>query len=241
MTTSNKKKSKRQSLIALCLIGALAITGIFAFLTATTDTKVNSFTVGNIEIELDEGAWEDLPDADNDEIPDEAENLVSGKTIVKEPHVINKGTNDAYTFLVVSVPKAEVVTTDDEGFKSPSAVNELFTTKFGADAALNTTDWKLMTSVTDDADYNHYVYGYIANNGILAPEGETSKLFDTVKFANVTEEFAGDTAMQLTIKVQALAIQADDTVNSVDTAWEIIQSDNDVKDVLTGISAGFNA
>ena len=60
MSTSNKK-SRRKSLIAVVLAAALLITGAYAFLTATTETKVNNFTVGNIKIDLDEGPWDELP------------------------------------------------------------------------------------------------------------------------------------------------------------------------------------
>ena len=134
MSTSNKK-SRRKSLIAVVLAAALLITGAYAFLTATTETKVNNFTVGNIKIDLDEGPWDELPDTDMDGIPDVAEEIVSGQIIEKAPSIKNIGANDAYGFLLVSVPKAQsaviaaadgTVARDDNMQPIPSTNVELF-------------------------------------------------------------------------------------------------------------------
>ena len=42
---------KRNTIISLALAGTIAITGAFAYLTAT-DTATNMFTVGNVVVEL---------------------------------------------------------------------------------------------------------------------------------------------------------------------------------------------
>lgn len=227
MTTSKTKSKKSQRILAVLLIAALAITGAFAFLTATTDTKVNKFTVGSITVELDEGPWEELPDTDDDNIPDEAENLVSGKIIEKAPSIINTGANEAYGFIVLSVPKADVVVTDSEGFKSASAVNELFTLHTTSAAGVNTADWTLVESDTTTSDeVNYYVYSY---NTTIGAGVQTSTLFDKVQFAYVTEDFAGDTEMTLTIDATAVAIQADEEITSAQTAWATLKADEAFK------------
>lgn len=132
MSTSNIKKSKRQSLLALLLIVALTITGVFAFLTATTDTKENKFTVGNIKIDIDEGPWDysltvdtpnengetdGIPDGDTNTngIPDYAENIVSGMIMEKAPRIINTGSNEAWVYFLVQIPVADVVIAADNG------------------------------------------------------------------------------------------------------------------------------
>ena len=251
MSTSNKK-SRRKSLIAVVLAAALLITGAYAFLTATTETKVNNFTVGNIKIDLDEGPWDELPDTDMDGIPDVAEEIVSGQIIEKAPSIKNIGANDAYGFLLVSVPKAQsaviaaadgTVARDDNMQPIPSANVELFEllNAEGENILASGTDlgnWK-MIDITDalnarenaaNDSYNHYLFAY---NGVIsgsanAGEGTvsaTTELFKTVRFANVTEEFAGATAPVLNVNVQAIAIQADKEITSVDTAWTALSND----------------
>lgn len=135
MTTSNAKSKKRSSVIAILLSAALIITGAYAFLTATTATKVNNFTVGNIKVELDEGPWEEYPDIDADGIPDAAEEIVSGQILNKAPSIKNTGANNAYGFVLVSVPKAEsaviaaldgTVARDENGEPIPTENVELF-------------------------------------------------------------------------------------------------------------------
>lgn len=245
---TQEKKTKRKRLYAFLLCGALLITGAFAFLTATTDTKTNTFTVGSIKVELDEGPWETYPDTDTDGIPDIAEELVSGKVIEKAPLIRNTGSNDAYGFVLVSIPKAQsAVIANNSGVTTTETDYELFEL---LDAAGNNilvdgnlpAGWSKV-DITDelnartDADqdsYNHYLFAYdtvIPGSASTAVEAdrETSTLFSKVRFANVTEDFAGATAKELVVKVEVMAIQADSEINSVDSAWTALSNDNDIQ------------
>lgn len=242
MVTSNKK-TKLSRILAVFLVFAVAIAGAYAFLTATTDTLVNNFTIGSIKVELDEGPWEDYPDTDNDDIPDIAENIVSGQVIEKAPTVKNLGANDAFAFLVVAVPKADVViaasdgtlTRDIDGNPVATTGAELFSLLRTAGSGVNTTDWSLIASDDTQDDYNYYVYSY----GNLAPEATTKALFNKVKFANVTEDFAGTTHPELMVKVTAVAIQADENITTADEAWTALSGDNAfaASNIYPGLSA----
>lgn len=223
MATSTKK-TKLSRVLAIFLVLAIAVAGAYAFLTATTDTKVNKFTVGSIKIDLDEGPWEDYPDDNGNDIPDIAENIVSGQIIEKAPSVINNGSNGAYAFLVVSIPKADAVIAEIDGTLQRDAETgtpiatenaELFTL-----LNANTTDWTLIASDNTQADYNYYVYSY----GLLEAGADTNALFNKVKFANVTEDFTADGA--LVVKVSAVAIQADENITSADKAWTALSGDD---------------
>lgn len=108
---SHANSKKKNTVISLFLICALLITGIFAFLTAT-DSKTNRFTVGNVDIDLVE-EFDTNQDGDIDpdetyrnEQPPVVENIIPGQVITKEPWVENTGNNDAWIYLVVSVPTA---------------------------------------------------------------------------------------------------------------------------------------
>lgn len=127
MTQNVKNPSRKKrcnAFISVLLICALLITGIFAFLTAT-DSKANRFTVGKIDItlqEYDEGGnkwWvededghptdELTPevDANDNDIMDDLENILPGKTVHKEPKATNVGRNAEWTFISIGIPTAD--------------------------------------------------------------------------------------------------------------------------------------
>lgn len=108
------------------LVTALIITGIFAFLTST-DSKTNTFEVGNIDVELWEGFDTDDTEGtdgldhdgdkfiyDNtdptDEVYGPGENIlykhdiIPGQRIEKAPWQENTGSAAAYTYMVISSP-----------------------------------------------------------------------------------------------------------------------------------------
>ena len=112
-----KLKKSVKPILSLVLVFALVFTGIFAYLTAK-DSATNTFTVGNVDILLYEDDWYDhdsyadtgtktiLNDENENDIPDFAENIVPGQKIAKAPYVENTGRNEAWVYLVVSVPTA---------------------------------------------------------------------------------------------------------------------------------------
>ena len=123
-----KLKKSVKPILSLMLVFALVFTGIFAYLTAK-DSATNTFTVGNVDILLYEDDWYDhdtyadtgtktiLNDENENDIPDFAENIVPGQKIAKAPYVENTGRNEAWVYLVVSVPTAteSQVLSDDTG------------------------------------------------------------------------------------------------------------------------------
>ncbi len=78
--------------LALVLVFAVAVGGVVAWLTATTGSVVNTFTVGDINIELKESDNLDLK-------------MVPGNTIYKDPKVTVKANSEA-CWLFVKVEKA---------------------------------------------------------------------------------------------------------------------------------------
>ncbi len=73
----------------------LAVGGITAYLT-DLDVQRNVITLGSVKAELDEGNYTD------------EQTVVPGQIIEKAPKLTNTGKNDAYVFLRIEVPKAEV-------------------------------------------------------------------------------------------------------------------------------------
>jgi len=112
-------KKKKTILAALVLLLVVAVGGAIAYFT-DTDTKTNTFTIGNVDISLTEGGWDALADANNNGIPDVAEDMMPGESVTKAPTINNLSTkNPAYVFAKVGVPCTTIVapaTTSEELF-----------------------------------------------------------------------------------------------------------------------------
>lgn len=200
-------KSVKNVIISLAMVAILLVGGAFAYLT-DSETATNVLTVGNVEIELTEPSFDE----------DEAKDLYAGEAVAKDPTVKNIGTNDAYVYIKVSVPKANVITAKDDGTRNPAAVTELFT--FAPNSG-----WTLIDSKTTDADANYYVYAY---NTKVASGGSSTALFDTVTLANVIEGQI-DSDEELKVVIDAYAIQSDFTTAKTSAeAWEICVNQNSI-------------
>ncbi|MCD7867831.1 MAG: SipW-dependent-type signal peptide-containing protein [Clostridiales bacterium] len=181
----NKKMLKGIALAAV--IVSLAVGGTMAYLT-DYDSTVNEFTVGKVDIELEEPNWD----------PDIPTKIEPTESIKKDPQIKNAGTNDAFVYLEVSIPIARVVVAKEDGTRKAAADTELFT--FTANGG-----W---TQLNAQIVGTNMVYTY-AYNSILKPAQTTTTLFDEVTFVNVVEGYL-DT-QQLDIPVRAYAIQTTNT------------------------------
>ncbi len=85
-----KKRNLITCVVALVLVAALGIGATLAYLTDSESAK-NTFTTGNVKIDLVEPHWN----------PDNAQDLEPGDIITKDPAMVNTGKNDAYMLLKV--------------------------------------------------------------------------------------------------------------------------------------------
>ena len=112
----NKKKT---IIAAAVLLMVFVVGGTIAYFT-DTDTKTNTFTIGNVDITLTEDGWDALADTNNNDIPDVAEDMMPGESVTKDPLINNVSTkNPAYVFVKVEVPCTTIVapaTTSEELF-----------------------------------------------------------------------------------------------------------------------------
>lgn len=83
----------KKKILALCLVIALAVTAIggatLAYFTDDDDNATNTFTVGNVEIELTEPKW----DANGSK---DAPEVYPGEALAKDPTVKNIGANPCF-------------------------------------------------------------------------------------------------------------------------------------------------
>ena len=78
--------------IALVLSVAAATAGTLAYLT-DRDTVENAFTMGNVDIEVEEV------------FPEEGAPIEPGQEVNKDAKIVNEGTNPAWVWMTVSVPE----------------------------------------------------------------------------------------------------------------------------------------
>lgn len=222
-----KKNSKKMATtVAACaLVGAMAMGGTMAYLT-DIDQETNTFTVGNVEVDLTEP---DYPGNESEEV----DNLVPNQEVIKNPQVSNTGINEALVFMTVTVPVKEVTVTAADGTKGTKGATDLFWFKDEndtlADAANNWDDgWMQLTDKeyftdADGADVDGldgaaggshtYVFAY---ESAIANGDTTSALFDKVQLKNVIEnEVTAGEAQNIVVK--AYAIQAAEIAESGNT------------------------
>ena len=189
MKTNKKRNLKKAGFVAgvLCLA---SIGGVSAYLT-DFDKKDNQFTVGKVSIKLDEPGFK----------AEEETKIEPGKEIK------NTGVNDAFVYLEVSVPTANVEAAAEDGSRMTKREQELFSFQ-------TPTGWTKLSS-KKNGDNQVYVYAY---NEILKPELPTSAL-------NIIEGQLDE--QDLTIPVRAYAIQASYTggdsgsvIDQAKTAYE---------------------
>lgn len=203
MRKNNGKKAKHRTLKIVMLTGALCLAsvgGVSAYLT-DFEKVTNQFTVGKVDIEVSEENWK----------PEDNKKIEPGKVINKDPKITNTGINDAFVYMEVSIPMADVTAAADNGSRLEKRMQELFS--FESKKSWTKLDSKKI------GDNQVYVFTY---NKILKPNETTETLFDTVKFLNIIEgQLDGQ---QLEIPIRTYAIQASYTGGDAENVIEQAQN-----------------
>lgn len=165
----------KKKILSLCLVVALAATAVIGGTLAyfsDTDAQKNTFTTGNVAIDL----WEDFGDNDNQGIEElipatgsaQAHTLKNG--IEKEIYVDNTGSEDAYVRIHMAIP-----TLLDDGDPSFDASANILHwnfakgnygngkwnwTKTTGGAGYDAKNWNYYTTTIDGISYNVYVATY---------------------------------------------------------------------------------
>ncbi len=226
------KISQRKLLAAVAVLAAVTVGagGTLAYLT-DNESHTNTFTVGDVKIDLVEENW-DPTDEDDDGVPDAAEDAVPNQEIEKDPRVVKaEDANDTVVFLRVTAPVRDVSLVADDGTVTPHEPQEIFFFKQKNDAhdthANHWGDNWVLLAETDGVDENGaaqktYVFGFAKPLTESAPE--TTKLFEKVQLKNVIEnEISADEIQN--VRVEAFAIQADNVLAEGQSADELGKSD----------------
>lgn len=176
-------KSKKKVFVTVLCAAALVVAsvlGTMAYLTSQTETVTNTFTVGNVEITLDEAKVDQYGTAVTpaERVKENGYKLIPGHTYIKDPTVhVTAGSEDSWLFVKVVDEIADI---------------EADTT-VAAQMAAN--GWTAVKGATN-------VYAYRAT----VTAGQDIKVFEnfTIKGNAAVADYADET-----ITIEAYAIQAD--------------------------------
>ena len=208
------KTRSKALLLTLCavLLVAATIFGTMAYLTST-DTVTNTFTVGKVNIKLDEAkANPDGSLAENaDRVKANEYKLLPGHTYNKDPMVtVLNGSESSYVKMTVTFSKANEL----DAIFAPDGAN--LTRIFNGYDASN---W-IAKGNTKDATANTRTYEFWYKEAVAAPDGDVAldALFDSITVPGTITGEQLETIKGMTITVNAYAIQADGFADA-DAAW----------------------
>ena len=198
-------KTKKTLLMMVCavMLVLVSVMGTMAYLTSQ-DTVTNTFTVGNVQIKLDEAAAN--PDgsliAGVDRVKANSYKLLPGHTYTKDPMVtVLKGSEESYVKMTVTFTKAAEL---DEIF-APTGAN--MTSIFNG---YDSTNW-IYKGNTEDTKDNTRTYEFWYKEKVNALNGNVAldALFDSITVPGTIKNDQLATIAGMTITVNAYAIQAD--------------------------------
>lgn len=181
------KKTSKALLLSLCavLLVTASVLGTMAYLTSQ-DQVVNTFTVGNVAITLDEKDVDNSTPGENDRDKANAYKLMPGHNYEKDPIVhVDANSEDCYLFVKV--------------------VNEIANIEAEKTVAQQMTEkgW-----VAVDAN-GIYVYTTDKTNPAVVTKGSNITVFENFTIAGNVDNTTLATYADKTITVNAYAIQAD--------------------------------
>ena len=231
-------KRKLMSLaLAACMAAILVVGGTLAYFT-DSDSAVNTFTVGNVKIDLIEqerdgiGGLQDFTDnqvlmpivgsAQGEK--DDLGQPVAKNYIDKIVTVKNTGASDAYVRAYFAIPSAL-----DDGYETYNAGANVLHFNFGNKLVDNEVvstmgvewtwkhdgKWNYFETTIDSVAYNVYYYYY---NKVLPENTTTDALFDQIVMP--ADMVNGDAETGLTLNVVAQAVQA----QGAKTSWAAVQT-----------------
>lgn len=208
------KTAKKAMLMTLCAIILVVATvfGTMAYLTST-DKVVNTFTVGNVAIKLDEAPVDENGKATaGDRVKANSYKLLPGHTYDKDPTVtLLKGSETSYVKMTVTFSMADEL----DAIFAANGGADLTSIFKGYDAA----NWTAKGN-TKDATANTRTYEFWYKEAVGAPTDDVAldALFDSITVPGTITKEQLASIEGMTITVNAYAIQADGFANA-DAAW----------------------
>ncbi len=209
-------KTKRKALLlTFCavLLVVASVLGTIAYLTAN-DTVANTFTVGQVAINLDEAKVnpDGTPVANADRVKANRYKLLPGHTYTKDPTVtVLSGSESSYIKMTVTFTKAKEL---DAIFAPDGAKLTSIFKDYDGDK------WIAKGNTKDTTDNTRtYEFWYKEAVGAPATDVKLDALFDSITVPSTINNDQLKTIASMTITVNAYAIQADGFETAKD-AWD---------------------
>lgn len=208
------KTARKVLVLALCavLLVSATIMGTMAYLTSS-DEVINTFTVGNVQIKLDEAKANPdgslVPNADR--VNANSYKLLPGHTYNKDPMVtVLKGSESAYVKMTVTFTKANEL--DAIFARNGADMTSIF-------AGYDSTNW-IYKGNTKDTKANTRTYEFWYKEAVAAPDADVAldALFEQIVVPGTITNAQLATIKGMTITVNAYAIQADGFADAT-AAW----------------------
>ena len=207
---------KRNKILGL-MVGAVALVGVsvmgtMAYLTSA-DTVVNTFTVGNVQIKLDEAKAnsDGTLVAGADRVKANSYKLLPGHTYNKDPMVtVEKGSESSYVKMTVTFTKSAEL----DAIFAPTGADMTSIFK-----GYDSTNW-IAKGNTEDTTANTRTYEFWYKDPVAAPDADVAldALFDQIVVPGSITNAQLATIEGMTITVNAYAIQADGFADAT-AAW----------------------
>ena len=211
-----KSKKKLALASAIVAVAVFAAGATLAWLTDTTQTVVNTFTVGNVDIDLTE-TW-------NTDSNDDGENdcwtakMIPGTTVTKDPVVTVEGGSEACWLFVKVKKDGGVVTVGEKQMSFDNFMSYAIIT--GEDG------WRLLES-TDDGDV--YYREVAASNGeqnfhvLVDDEVSINTTVTKAMLDALTESLKISDDNQPTLSFTAYAVQMSGFEDNAAGAWNEVK------------------
>ena len=205
-------KKKLMTVLALVLVIAMSVAGTYAYLTYR-DTVVNTFTVGDVQIKLDEAK----ANADGslvqgaERVKANSYKLLPGHNYAKDPMVtVLKGSENSYVKMTVTFTKAAEL----DAIFAPNGAD--MTSIFNG---YDSTNW-IYKGNTEATTANTRTYEFWYKEAVAAPDADVAldALFDSIIVPGFITHEQLATIDGMTTTVNAYAIQADGFDNA-EAAW----------------------
>lgn len=216
------KKTSKALLLGLCallLVGA-SVLGTMAYLTAKTEKVVNTFTVGNVGITLDEGVIDSITGKFTDNgksrtASGQEYHLLPGSDYDKDPTVtVTTGSESCYLFVKVE-----------------NGIKEIEDTAHTVASQMKAKNWRLVSGTTDV----YVLYNEDGSGRYIANAEDKKVVFDKFYIAGTVDggtlakysEREADGTPKYTITVSAYAIQASGLNAKTDAElWALVPATN---------------
>lgn len=209
-------KTKRKALLlSLCavLLVVASVMGTMAYLTSS-DTVTNTFTVGKVQITLDEAAvnLDGTPIEGAARVKQNSYKLLPGLTYTKDPTVtVKTGSEPSYVKMTVTFTKAAEL---DKIFAPTGGANLT-----GIFNGYNSANW-IDKGNTENTNANTRTYEFWYKDPVDARKADVvlDALFDSITVPGTITKDQLASIEGMTITVNAYAIQADGFTDA-DDAW----------------------